>query len=544
MATTKYIFITGGVLSGVGKGIVAASLGNIMQARGYNVFMQKFDPYLNVDAGTLNPAEHGECFVTADGAEADLDLGHYERFIDRELTRDSSIMSGVIYQTVINKERQGHYLGKTVQVVPHVTNEIKERLYRASEKNKAEIHIVEIGGTIGDIEGRHFVEAIRQVGMEKGRENVIYAQVGFLPYLQASRELKSKPIQNAMHDLRAIGINPDLVFCRADHPIPKDLLTKIALFGGLPQEAVVPMPTVDSIYEVPLILSKYEVDHYVLKSLKLRKRKPQDGNWKRLVKRIKKDTGKKLKIAMVGKYVTMADTYFSVVESLKAASWATSYNIELHLINSEQVESGGIEILKQFDGIVAPGGFGKRGVEGIIMAIKYARENHIPYLGLCFGMQLACIEYARNILGLEKANSTEIDPETPYPVIHIMSEQEKKMLENNYGGTMRLGNFPCKLNPSSKSFANYNCKEIQERHRHRYEFNNDFKEQFSAKGEWIFAGTSPDERLVEIIELNDHPYFVACQFHPEFKSRPNHPHPLFIGFIKASIQNSRNYSLF
>ena len=545
MPTTKYIFVTGGVLSGVGKGIVAASIGNIMQTRGYSVFMQKFDPYLNVDAGTLNPAEHGECFVTADGAEADLDLGHYERFTDIEFTKDSSIMSGVIYQAVINKERQGHYLGKTVQVIPHITNEVKERLFSASLKNKPDIHIVEIGGTIGDIEGRHFIEAIRQVGMEKGRENVAFAHVGFIPYLKASNELKSKPMQNSLHELQAIGIHPDFVFCRADYPIHKDILTKISLFGGIPFEAVVPMPTVETIYEVPLILKKYEVDKQLLKQFKIRLKNPKNGQWHRLVKRIKrKSDNRVLKVGMVGKYMTMADTYFSVVESLKAASWQTPYNIEIKLINSEEVEEQGIDVLKELDGIVAPGGFGKRGVEGIISAIKFARENHIPYLGLCFGMQLACVEYARNVLNMEGANSTEIDPGTNYPVINIMSDQEKKMLTNDYGGSMRLGNYPCKLNHDSKSFSLYNCKEVQERHRHRYEFNNEFREKFLERGEWIFAGASPDDRLIELIELNDHPYFVASQFHPEFKSRPNKPHPLFVGFIKACIQNSRNYSFF
>ncbi len=539
--STKFVFVTGGVLSGVGKGIVAASLGNLLKNRGYRVFLQKFDPYLNTDAGTLNPAEHGECFVTADGAETDLDLGHYERFLNEEMSRESSVMSGSIYGAVIEKERQGKYLGKTVQVIPHVTNEVKQRLFQAAEKNKAQILITEIGGTIGDIESTHFVEAARQVAMEQP-ENVMFVQVGYLPYLEASHEIKTKPIQNSIHDLQSRGIHPSIIFCRSDYPVYKEHLRKIALFSGLKEEAVIPLETADTVYAVPLTLGKYKVDTLVLKKFGLKMKHHNGKDWKLLVSRIRRNRTKEITIAMVGKYMTMSDTYFSVIEALKSSGWQTPYKVNIQMVDSEMIEQEGPEKLRGYDGICVPGGFGNRGIEGIITAIKFAREHRIPLLGLCLGMQLSCIEYGRNVLGIKDASSTEF-AENGSPVIDLMPDQIKKMQTSHYGGSMRLGNFACKIIHKTKTFQLYGKDHILERHRHRYEFNNDFRKQFENDENFVISGVNPELNLVEIIELKDHPYFVACQFHPEFKSRPNQPHPLFDGFIKSAIAQNEHKNI-
>ena len=532
---TKYIFVTGGVLSGLGKGITAASIGNILKAHGFSVFMQKFDQYLNVDAGTLNPAEHGEVFVTEDGAETDLDLGHYERFIDTNMTKISSIMTGRIYKNILEKERSGEFLGKTIQVIPHVTNEVKDHIKKAARDSKADILITEIGGTVGDYEGTHFIEAIRQMVYDVGRENVLYVHVGFVPYLAVTEELKTKPLQNSVHDLQAMGVQPDIVICRSDYPIKNGMLAKIAMFAGVRTEAVIPLETVQTTYEVPLILEKFNLDKLIIAKLGLPSGARKDKSWANLVKKIKGRKKYKVNIALVGKYLEMKDTYFSVIEALKSASLANDSEIKITWIDSEQIAKKGPDELSAFDGIVVPGGFGKRGVEGKILAAQFARENLIPYLGLCLGMQIAVIEFARNVAGLKDANSTEMEVKTPHPAIHIMPDQEKKMLKKEYGGTMRLGTWTCVLKPGSKAEKAYGARRIEERHRHRYEFNNKYRKQLEAKG-LVVSGTTPDNQLVEIIELADHPFFVGVQFHPEFKSRPLVPGPLFREFIKASIK--------
>jgi CTP synthase len=536
----KFIFVTGGVLSGLGKGVTAASIGNLLRSQGFKVWMQKFDQYLNVDAGTLNPNEHGEVFVLDDGAETDLDLGHYERFIDTSLDKTSSVMSGQIYQAVLEKERAGKFLGKTIQMIPHVTDEVKSRIFLAAEQSKCDILITEIGGTIGDYEGTHFVEAIRQMQHDVGKQNVLYIHVGFLPYLGASQELKGRPMQFSVHNLQAMGIQPDILICRADLPVKQSMLEKIALFTGVDKEAVIPLETVETIYEVPLILQKFNLNKIIAQKMKLRLKK--DGinyRWINFVKKIKNDHKKTAKIGLVGKYMGMKDTYFSVTESLKIAAVHNNANLELGWIDAEEFSEKNRKIisstLNQYDGIVVPGGFGSRGVEGKIAAIKYAREHKIPFLGLCYGMQLATIEFARNVCGLKNANTTEINPKTPHPVIHIMPEQEKKMLASDYGGTMRLGAYPCKVIFDTKTSGAYKEKLISERHRHRYEFNNQYRDVLTKSG-LVIAGTSPDDLLVEIIELKNHPFFIASQFHPEFKSRPLRPHPLFLEFIKAAIK--------
>lgn len=535
--SAKYIFVTGGVLSGLGKGIVAASIGNLLKSRGYCVLAQKFDPYLNVDAGTLNPAEHGECFVTADGAEADLDLGHYERFLDTELTRDSSVMSGSIYQSVIEQERRGKYLGKTLQVIPHVTDEVKARLYGAAKRQRAQIVIAEIGGTVGDIESPHFIEAIRQVALERPKD-VAFVHLGFLPYLEASHEIKTKPIQNSVNDLRERGIHPDLVICRADQPVLQAHLDKVALFAGLPAQSVIPLATLDTIYAAPLELSKYKVDQLLLKRLGLKAGRVRLGQWRRLVKRIRRNHQRTVRIGVVGKYLTMTDTYFSVMEALRAASWTTVFHLEIEMIDGETLEKDLDHAqLERLDGICVPGGFGKRGIEGLIKAIALTRRRQIPYFGLCLGMQLAVIEFARAALGLKRANSTEFAA-TKDPVIDLMSEQVKKMLESRLGGSMRLGSFLCELAAGSKAASAYGKRRILERHRHRYEFNNRYRQVFLRSGEWLFSGVNPELGLVEIVELKSHPYFLGCQFHPEFKSRPNRPHPLFRSFLEAAVERA------
>lgn len=540
----KYIFVTGGVLSGLGKGITSASIGNILKERGLKVNMQKFDQYINVDAGTLNPAEHGEAFVTDDGAEADLDLGHYERFLDQNVSSDSSVMTGRIYQEVIRREREGQYLGKTVQVIPHVTDEVKRRARNAATAGDFDVHIVEIGGTVGDNEGFHFIEAARQMQLDEGDENVLYVHVVFLPYLKASDEVKTKPAQNSVRELRSIGIQPDILIARTDFPISADQIRKMSLYTNVAEEAILPLETVPSVYEVPLIMEKHKLDEVIMRKLNLEPRKRINGQWQDLVKTIKSKKPK-INIAMVGKYVTMLDTYASLVEALKAACWQNGYTLELDWVDAEKVEKKGAEaLLKNADGIVVPGGFGVRGTEGKIAAIEYARTKKVPYFGLCLGMQLAVIEFARNVVGVEQATSQEFVEGEHTPanlagcVIHLMEEQ-KAIVDK--GGTMRLGGWDCDLVKGTFSYKAYGNKQrIRERHRHRYEFNNDFREQLTRAG-LVIAGTTPDKQLVEIIELKpqDHPWFVGVQFHPEFTSRPLKGHPLFNAFIAASAKHKK-----
>lgn len=549
----KYIFVTGGVLSGLGKGVAAASIGNILKDRGYSVNMQKFDQYINVDAGTLNPAEHGEVFVTDDGAETDLDLGHYERFLSQSLTGASSVMTGEIYQEVISKERAGRYLGKTVQVIPHVTEEVKRRARGAATASGCDIDIVEIGGTVGDNEGFHFIEAARQMQLDEGRDNVLYVHVVFLPYLKASDEIKTKPAQNSVRELRNIGIQPDILIARSDYPIKEGAIDKMSLYTNVEAKAIMPLPTVPSVYEVPLLMEKRGLDSVIVKRLGLKPGRRKNSKWNALVATIKKQKPK-LPIAMVGKYTTMLDTYASLVEALKAACWQNGVDLELHWIDAEKVVSDkgkkrvNESLLQGMAGIVVPGGFGVRGTEGKIASIKYAREHNVPYLGLCLGMQLATIEFARNVAGVKQATSEEFidnrekggtsskkSTAQKSCVIHIMDDQ-KTITEK--GGTMRLGGWDCVLTPGTNAFKAYGTKKIRERHRHRYEFNNDFREKLEKAG-FVIAGTTPDKRLVEVIEVKNHPWFVATQFHPEFTSRPVGGHPLFNSFVAAAKKFQR-----
>ncbi len=531
---TKYIFVTGGVVSGLGKGITAASLGRILKARGFLVNMQKCDPYLNTDAGTLNPAEHGEVFVTHDGAETDLDLGHYERFIDRELSKDSSVISGQIFSQVIDNERKGKYLGKTVQIIPHVTAEIQKRILQAGRG--ADIHIVEIGGTVGDYEAMAFIEAIRQMKRKVGEENVVYAHLVFLPYLQASKEVKTKPAQNSVRDLREAGIQPDVLFVRTDHQINADALEKMSLYCDVEKDAIVGLPTAETVYEVPLRMEDSGIGDYITKKLKLGKKKADLKAWSQMVDKIKSEK-KELEIGIVAKYLSHEDTYMSVFEALRAAGWYHNVKVNIHWIDAEKSEDLS-ESLSNLDGIVVPGGFGVRGVEGKIAAARFARENNIPYLGLCLGMQIAVIEFARHVLKTKDVSSAEFSKDTANPVIHIMSNQIGVQL----GGSMRLGDYKCVLNKNSRAYLAYGASTIVERHRHRYEFNNDYRDVLTQNG-LVLSGLSPDEKLVEIIELKDHPFFVASQFHPEFKSRPNHPHPLFRDFIAASLNKKKSLEM-
>ena len=527
---TKYIFVTGGVVSWLGKGITAASLGRLLKNRGYKVTIQKMDPYINIDPGTMSPIEHGEVFVTDDGAETDLDLGHYERFIDENLTKNSSVTTGKIYSTVIEKERRGEYLGKTVQVIPHITNEIKERIYKF-ENEDIDIVITEIGGTIGDIEGLSFIEAIRQVGIEKGPEDVLYIHVTLLPYIAGSNELKSKPTQHSVKELQSLGIKPDILVCRSELPIEENMKNKIALYCNVRPESVIQNKTVDNLYAVPLMLEEEGLTKEVCKHLKLDKQEPNNKEWEALVEKIRNVENKTVKVAIVGKYVKLEDSYLSVAESLRHAGFENNVKVEIDYVDSEEITSQNAEkILKPYHAILVPGGFGNRGIEGMIEAIKYARENNIPFLGICLGMQMAVVEFARNVLNLKDANSEEFAPESKNQVIHIMDEQKNI---NNKGGTMRLGSYPCVLKNGSKAQKLYGKEEITERHRHRYEYNNKYKEAMETAG-LICSGTSPDGKLVEMVELNTHPYFIAGQFHPEFKSRPNRPQPLFVGLIKAA----------
>lgn len=532
MNKPKYIFVTGGVVSGLGKGITAASLGRLLKARGLKVTAQKLDPYLNVDPGTMNPVQHGEVFVTDDGAETDLDLGHYERFIDESLSQNSNLTSGRVYWKVITDERKGVYGGQTIQIIPHVTNEIKRSIYRCSETG-ADVCFVEIGGTIGDIESQPFLEAIRQFSVEYGRENCLFIHVTLVPYLAASDELKSKPTQHSVKEMLALGIHPDIIVCRTEHPLTDDIRNKIALFCNVEKDCVIENNNCDILYAVPIMLHKEGLDDVAVKKLSLEcADEPDLKDWQEMLDALR-NPKQTVKIGMVGKYVELHDSYISVNEALKHGGISTRSAVDIHWIDSETLEGDDVDIdaiLGDMDGILVPGGFGSRGIEGKIRAAKYARENNIPYLGICLGMQIAIIEFARDVLGLADANSAEINPETTYPVIDIMPEQ--KAVEE-MGGTMRLGQYPCVLNPESKAYELYGASMIYERHRHRYEVNNDYREELLNAGV-IFAGTSPDNHIVEMIELKNHPWFVACQFHPEFKSRPNKPHPLFRGFVTAA----------
>jgi CTP synthase len=530
---SKYIFVTGGVVSSVGKGIAVASIGTILKSRGISVSVQKLDPYLNVDPGTMSPYQHGEVFVTQDGAETDLDLGNYERFIDINLTQDSNITSGQIYSSVIAKERRGDFLGGTIQVVPHVTNEIKNRFKRLAEKSKADVILIEVGGTVGDIEGLPFLEAIRQMRKDAGRDNVLYIHVTLLPYLGSTQELKTKPTQHSVNELRRIGIQPDVIICRSDYPIADNLRDKISLFCDVDKEAVIPLVTVSTVYEVPLVLEEHGMGNLIADRLSLAAKGEDLNEWRDMVTRLKKPH-QPVNICLVGKYVELEDSYYSVREALKHAALFHDRELKLTWIPAEQLEKmDDIDsCLRNAQGIVVPGGFGERGIEGMIKTARYARLNHIPYLGLCLGMQVMVIEFARDVFKSTSVNSTEFDPDPTYPVIDLMPDQKNIATK---GHTMRLGNYPCKLVPGTLAHKAYqqDMVMIQERHRHRFEYNNDFRQSLQEKG-LVLSGLSPDERLVEICEVKDNPWMVGCQFHPEFGSRPNRPHPLFRDFIGAA----------
>lgn len=528
---TKYIFVTGGVVSGLGKGITAASLGRLLKNRGYKVTIQKFDPYINVDPGTMNPCEHGEVFVTDDGAETDLDLGHYERFIDENLTKNSSITTGRIYSEVIEKERNGDYLGKTVQVVPHITNAIKDKVYKFKDTD-IDIVITEIGGTVGDIESLPMIEAIRQIGLEQKKEDVMYIHVTLLPFISGSNELKSKPTQHSVKELQSYGIKPDALVCRSELEIPDNMREKIALFCNVRAENVIQNATVSVLYEVPLMLERQGLAKVVCNHLNLEKVEPKNGEWEKMIDNIKKIPNDKIDIAIVGKYVSLEDSYLSVVESLTHAGFANNTKLNIEFVDSEKLinDEKTKLILSKYKGILVPGGFGNRGVDGKINAIKYARKNNIPFLGICLGMQMAVVEFARNVLKLQDANSTEFDENTLNPVIHIMEDQKSI---SKKGGTMRLGSYPCNIVKGTLAEKIYKREEISERHRHRYEFNNDYRAKMEEAGMMI-SGTSPDNMLVEMVEIPENKFFIAGQFHPEFKSRPNKPAPLFEAFISAA----------
>jgi CTP synthase len=531
----KYIFVTGGVVSSLGKGITAASLGRLLKNRGLNVTIQKFDPYINVDPGTMSPYQHGEVFVTDDGAETDLDLGHYERFIDINLSQNNNVTAGRIYWSVITKERRGDYLGGTVQVIPHVTNEIKERVFRAARDTNADVVITEIGGTVGDIESLPFLEAIRQIKSDIGRENVLYIHVTLMPYLGKAGELKTKPTQHSVKELRSIGINPNVIVCRTELPLSPEMRRKVALFCDTDVEEVIEVRDAETLYEVPLMLQREGLDEIVIKHFGFDLPPADMTEWEQLVSRVK-NLRHTVRIGLVGKYVSLRDAYLSVAEALAHAGIANDANVEISWIHSEDMTSENAgALLDGLDGILVPGGFGDRGIEGKIIAIHYARTRQIPFLGICLGMQLAVIEFARNVLHYADANSTEINEATPYPVIDLLPEQ--KGVEDK-GGTMRLGLYPCKLEEGTRAIRAYGTPLVFERHRHRYEFNNDFREALQASGLTI-AGTSPDGRLVEIVEVAAHPWFVATQFHPEFTSRPNRPHPLFRDFVEAALTYRR-----
>ena len=531
----KYIFVTGGVISSLGKGLTAASLGTLLENRGLKVALQKFDPYLNVDPGTMSPFQHGEVYVLDDGAETDLDLGHYERFTNVQLTRLNNLTSGQVYQTVLNNEREGKYLGKTVQVIPHVTDEIKKRMYVLGEQTGADVIITEIGGTTGDIEGLPFLEAIREFALEVGYNNAIFVHVTFVPFIKAAGELKSKPTQQSVAKLREIGIAPHIVVCRCEKPLNKEVRQKISLFCNVPFEAVVEEKDVDhTIYEVPLMLQRERVDDLVCSLLRLDTPPAKMAHWQEIVRKLIAPQHR-VRIGVVGKYIELQDAYKSVYEAISHGGIANDCGVEIQRVDSEDIERDGVEKhLKGLGGILVPGGFGERGIEGKIQAARYARENQVPYLGLCLGMQIATIEFARNVLKLPKAHSTEFDPNTPHPVIAMLDSQTRVTKK---GGTMRLGAQPCQLVVGTKTAQLYGAFVINERHRHRYEFNNAYRERF-LKADFVFSGQTPDGRLVEIIELPKHPFFIASQFHPEFRSKPHQPHPLFKGFIAAALQRT------
>lgn len=533
---TKYIFVTGGVVSSLGKGITAASLGRLLKSRGYKVTVQKFDPYINIDPGTMSPYQHGEVFVTDDGAETDLDLGHYERFIDINLSKSSNVTTGKIYQSVITKERRGDYLGGTVQVIPHITNEIKSRVFRVGNNDNADFVITEIGGTVGDIESLPFLEAIRQVKKDVGKNDVLYIHVTLVPYIGAAGELKTKPTQHSVKELRSIGITPDILVCRSEHPMSEDMIAKLAMFCDVDKEAVIQNLTAKSIYQVPQLLEEQHMDDIVLQKLDM-PLKPKDmSGWHDMVERILKHYDRKVTIAVAGKYVELQDAYISITESLKHAALHNEAELDIRWVNAEKIEASGTDLDKVFegvDGILVPGGFGDRGIEGKISAVRYAREHKIPFFGICLGMQCAVIEFARNICGLKDANSSEFKADVP-AVIDLMPDQVD--IEDK-GGTMRLGLYPCKVYPDTLTDKAYGQPLVYERHRHRYEFNNEYRDVLTKNG-LVLGGISPDNRLVEIVELpqSEHPWFLGCQFHPEFKSRPTKAHPLFRDFIEAALQ--------
>ncbi|NMA82010.1 MAG: CTP synthase [Jeotgalicoccus halophilus] len=531
---TKYIFVTGGVVSSLGKGITAASLGRLLKDRGFSITIQKFDPYLNVDPGTMSPYQHGEVFVTEDGAETDLDLGHYERFIDINVSKYSNVTAGKVYSEVIRKERRGDYLGGTVQVIPHITNEIKSRIKKAGESSDADIVITEIGGTAGDIESLPFIESIRQLRSELGKDNVMFIHCTLLPYIKAAGEMKTKPTQHSVKELRGLGIQPDMIVVRSEYPMTEDLRDKIALFCDIDEDSVINAKDEETIYELVMSLQEQDMDDLVLDNLKLEsKGEAQLEDWKHLLDNLSK-IDKTIKIGLVGKYVELQDAYLSVAESLRHAGYEVHADIDIHWINSQDVTPQNVrDILGEVDGIVVPGGFGDRGIEGKILTLNYARENQVPVLGICLGMQLATVEFARNVAGLKGANSSELDEHTPHAIIDLMPDQKDVV---DLGGTLRLGSFPCVIKEGTKAHELYQVNEVDERHRHRFEFNNGYKEQLEEAG-MIFSGTSPDGRLVEMIELKDHPYYVGVQFHPEFQSRPTRPHPLFSGLIKACLDH-------
>ena len=527
----KYVFVTGGVVSGLGKGITAASLGRLLKARGYSVTMQKFDPYLNVDPGTMNPYQHGEVFVTDDGTETDLDLGHYERFIDTSLNSRSNVTSGKVYWDVLSAERRGDFGGNTVQVIPHITNAIKSRFYRNDQNKTTEIAIIEVGGTVGDIESQPFLESIRQFQHDIGRENCMLIHVTLIPYLRSSGEMKTKPTQNTVKDLQALGIQPDVIVCRSELPLTDDIKDKISLFCNVPQNCVIENLDVEVLYEAPLAMEKERLAHVVCKRLGIDCPEPDLKDWEAMVDAWKHPE-KEVTVALVGKYVQLHDAYLSVVEALKHAAVANRAEVHIKWVDSELVSSYNVaEVLGDVDGILVPGGFGDRGIEGKITAIQYARENNVPFLGLCLGMQMAIVEFARHVLGYADAHSSELNPATTHPFIHIMPDQHGI---TDLGGTLRLGAYKCILDPNSKAYQLYGTREIDERHRHRYEVNNDYRQELVENG-MSLSGVSPDGRIVEMIELDSHPWFVATQAHPEFKSRPNTCHPLFRGFIEAAL---------
>ena len=528
----KYVFVTGGVVSGLGKGITAASLGRLLKARGYQVTMQKFDPYINVDPGTMNPIQHGEVFVTDDGTETDLDLGHYERFIDESLDKNSNVTTGKVYWSVLQKERHGDFGGGTVQVIPHITNEIKSRFYRGKEVDEDRIAIIEVGGTVGDIESQPFLEAIRQFQHDVGHENAILIHVTLIPYLKASGEMKTKPTQASVKELQGIGIQPDVIVCRSEHPLTTEIKDKIALFCNVPSSHVLQNLDVEYLYEAPLAMEKENLAQVVCESLHLPCPEPDLSDWTHMVEALR-HPNKEVTIALVGKYTQLHDAYLSVVEALKHGGIASHANVHLKWVDSELVTKENVaEYLCDVDGVLVPGGFGNRGIEGMITAIRYARENKIPFLGLCLGMQLTIVEYARNVLGYHDAHSIEMNPNTMHPVIALMPDQNGI---EDIGGTLRLGAYPCVLADGSKAQELYGKKEISERHRHRYEVNNDFRKALAENG-MVLSGVSPDGRIVEMVELSDHPFYIATQAHPEFKSRPNRPHPLFRGLIAAAAE--------